>query len=68
MLPTAAGRLEVACASGAALDHADPRVRAGYNLYELDDAGAIVSVEARVLDASGAMLQRASIAEPSRCA
>jgi 3',5'-cyclic AMP phosphodiesterase CpdA len=49
-LTTAAGELEAVCASGAALDHPSEAVRAGYNLYEIDDAGRIVSVDAHVLD------------------
>jgi 3',5'-cyclic AMP phosphodiesterase CpdA len=53
-LPTASGRLEVLGASGAALDHPDPAVRAGFNLYRLDDQGVLVGAEARVLTADGA--------------
>lgn len=51
-LETSTGAIEVVCASGATLDHADPRVRAGYNLYEIDDAGRIVTIETRVLEPS----------------
>ena len=49
-LVTAAGALDVVCASGAALDHPDDRVRAGFNLYEIDDGGDIVGLDAHVLD------------------
>jgi 3',5'-cyclic AMP phosphodiesterase CpdA len=51
-LTTAAGALEIVCASGAALDHPSEQVRAGFNCYELDAAGRIVTIEAHVLEAS----------------
>jgi hypothetical protein len=47
-LPTASGKLDVIGASGAALDHPNRSVRAGFNLYELDDS--LASVEAQVVD------------------
>jgi 3',5'-cyclic AMP phosphodiesterase CpdA len=47
---TAAGALEVLCASGAGLDHPDERVRAGFNLYTLGDGGELASVAAQVVD------------------
>ena len=49
-LATAAGQLEVVSASAAAVDHPSDAVRAGYNLYEIDPEGRIVSVEAWVVD------------------
>jgi 3',5'-cyclic AMP phosphodiesterase CpdA len=49
-LITAAGALDVVCASGAALDHPNDLVRAGFNLYEIDDGGDIVGLHAHVLD------------------
>ncbi len=49
-LTTAAGTLEVICASGAGLDHRDERVRAGFNLYTIQDDGEVSSGEAWVLD------------------
>ena len=49
-LSTAAGAIEVVCASGASLDHRDDRVRAGFNLYTLRGDGEIASVEAWVID------------------
>jgi 3',5'-cyclic AMP phosphodiesterase CpdA len=52
-LTTARGWLDAVCATGAALEHSDDRVRAGYNLYEIDDEGRITSIEARVLDPGG---------------
>ncbi len=51
-LATLAGGLDVVCATAAALDHPDLRVRAGFNLYEIDDDGRVASIAARVLDAS----------------
>ncbi len=49
-LTTAAGALEVVCASGAGLDHHDERVRAGFNLYTVQDDGEVSPGEAWVLD------------------
>jgi 3',5'-cyclic AMP phosphodiesterase CpdA len=51
-LATASGFLDALCATGAALDHPDDRIRAGFNLYELGDDGAVGSIETRVLDPS----------------
>jgi len=49
-LATAAGALDVVCATAAALDHPSDRVRAGFNSYEIGDDGRITSIRARVLD------------------
>lgn len=49
-LATASGALDVLCATAAALDHEDARIRAGFNLYELDEDGHITSLETRVLE------------------
>lgn len=51
-LATPTGGLDVVCATAAALDHADDRIRAGFNLYEIEDDGRIASIAARVLDPS----------------
>jgi len=56
-LPTAAGGLDVVGASGAALDHPDPSVRAGLNRYAIGADGAVVRIEALVLDPAGGALQ-----------
>jgi hypothetical protein len=68
VLHTKPGALDVFCASGAALDHADPDIRAGYNVYEIDARGAITAAGARALDPSGALLQPALIPEEPSCA
>jgi 3',5'-cyclic AMP phosphodiesterase CpdA len=47
---TPQGSLDVVCASGASLDHPNERVRAGFNLYALDEDGEVSSIEAWVLD------------------
>jgi 3',5'-cyclic AMP phosphodiesterase CpdA len=60
------GALEVVCASGAALDHPDDVVRAGYNLYEIDDGG-VVGTEAHVLDAAGGSLRRTDVPTWAGC-
>ena len=48
-LPTPPGKLDVIGASGAALDHPDRSVRAGFNLYEFN-GNSLASVEAYVVD------------------
>jgi 3',5'-cyclic AMP phosphodiesterase CpdA len=58
------GPLDVVCASGAALDHPDDSIRAGYNLYEIDDDG-VAAVEAHVVDASGSLRRMKVAARPS---
>ncbi|ACG72281.1 metallophosphoesterase [Anaeromyxobacter sp. K] len=62
-LPTAAGALQVIGASGAALDHPHPRVRAGFNSYELRDDGSLAAVEAHVIAADGRSVERVSLPE-----
>lgn len=64
-LSTPAGALEAVCASGASLDHRDERVRAGFNLYALQDDGAVSCVEAWVLDPTTRELRRRELA-PAR--
>ena len=49
-LRTPAGTIDVIGASGAALDHRDSAIRAGFNLYVVDDGGSLASVEAHVFD------------------
>jgi hypothetical protein len=60
-LATASGGLDAVCATAAALDHPDDRVRAGFNLYELDDDGGIASIEARILDPTTSSFRRAAL-------
>jgi len=67
-LATSSGALDVVCASGAALDHPDPAIRAGFNLYEIDSDGAIATVQAHVLDPLDNALHPMTIAERSGCA
>lgn len=45
-------------ASGAALDHPDRAVRAGFNAYAWDDGGGLVAAEAHVLARDGCTLER----------
>ena len=47
---TANGSLEAVAASGAALDHPNASVRAGFNVYDFDEAGTLQSIEAHVVD------------------
>jgi hypothetical protein len=58
---------DVIGASGAALDHPDPSVRAGFNSYEIQDDGSVVSIEAHVIDPERGDLQKMAIAERPGC-
>lgn len=66
-LPTAAGALDVVGASGAALDHSDPSVRAGLNRYEVAADGTVATTEAWVLEAAGQALRPMPIPERPAC-
>jgi hypothetical protein len=61
-LNTHTGALDVVCASAAALDHPSARVRAGYNVYELEDDGRISAIEARVLQSDARTFERMELA------
>ena len=67
-IETASGSIDVVGAGGAALDHPNRSVRAGFNLYEIDDDGNVATIEAHVLDASGRNLERATIDSRAGCA
>lgn len=49
---TRRGALDVLSASGGSLDHPSDRVRAGLNLYHLEDDGSLARAEAWVIDAA----------------
>jgi 3',5'-cyclic AMP phosphodiesterase CpdA len=66
VLPTPSGKLDVIGASGAALDHPDRSVRAGFNLYEFDE-DTLASVEAYVIDSQTGSLQRTPIGDSAGC-
>ena len=68
LLRTATGVLDVIGASGAALDHPDPSVRAGFNRYEIGDDGSLIMVEAHVIDPPGITLRRTDIPQRTACA
>ena len=59
------GALDVVGASGAALDHPDDSIRAGYNLYEIVDGSA--HIEAHVIDPAGGSFRRTDVALRSSC-
>ncbi|MEW6366167.1 MAG: metallophosphoesterase [Acidobacteriota bacterium] len=65
-LPTPSGKLDVIGASGAALDHPDWSVRAGFNLYEFDNGG-LASVGAHVIDPWTGGLQATAIGGVTGC-
>ena len=62
-LRTAAGALHAIAASGAALDHPDPTVRAGFNAYAIGDDGDLATAEAHVVVLGGGGLGRLPIPE-----
>ena len=66
-LPTLSGKLDVIGASGAALDHPDSSVRAGFNLYEFADDGSSHLVEAHVVDPRSGALERMAIRNTLGC-
>jgi 3',5'-cyclic AMP phosphodiesterase CpdA len=49
-LPTRAGSLASVVATSASLHHEDSARAAGFNLYEIDDAGAVVHMDAHVFE------------------
>lgn len=57
-LSTERGALDLLCASAAPLEHPDDRIRAGFNLYQLEDDGSIASLEARVRHPTDQSFQR----------
>ncbi len=67
-LSTPAGTIDVIGASGAALDHRDSAIRAGFNLYVVDDSGSLASVEAHVLDPVRGGFDKRCITQAARCA
>lgn len=58
--------LDVVGASGAALDHEHPAIRAGFNVYEIGADGR-VAIEAHILDADGRAFVRTTVPERSGC-
>ena len=63
VLPTAAGALDLVSASGGALDDPRASIRAGFNLYDISDDGALASVQAWMIDESGRAVTRAAIVD-----
>jgi 3',5'-cyclic AMP phosphodiesterase CpdA len=66
VLQTASGAIDVVCASGAALEHPDDSVRAGFNLYNVNTSG-LAAIEGYVLDETSRSLCRTAIAERKGC-
>ncbi len=60
-LTTPHGVIDVVCATSAALDHADDRMRAGYNLYTLEGDGRAHTIEAMVLDPTTEAMVRTGV-------
>jgi 3',5'-cyclic AMP phosphodiesterase CpdA len=63
---TRSGTIDVIGASGAALDHPDSSIRAGYNLYHVNQRG-LAKAEGFVLDESTMSLCRTTITELENC-
>jgi 3',5'-cyclic AMP phosphodiesterase CpdA len=61
----ALGSLDAVSASGAALDHPDESIRAGFNLYTIDEKGRLAGIEAHVLDPAGVAFRRTAIRRTS---
>jgi 3',5'-cyclic AMP phosphodiesterase CpdA len=57
-LATSTGAIDVVGASGAALDHPSPAVRAGFNAYVIADDGSVTSADAHVIAPDGRTLER----------
>ncbi len=55
------GTLDAICAGDVALVHHDASIRAGFNLYVIDDSGSLVSVDAYVVDPVRGGLERRDI-------
>ena len=66
-LRTKAGALDVVSASGAALDHPDLSIRAGFNQYDIDDEGRVVRIAAMTVDPSNSSMMTANIRERAEC-
>lgn len=66
-LRTNAGALDVVSASGAALDHPDLSVRAGFNRYDIDDDGRVARITAMAVDPSNGAMMTATIRERTEC-
>jgi 3',5'-cyclic AMP phosphodiesterase CpdA len=64
---TVSGRLEAIGASGAALNHPDRSIRAGFNQYAIDDAGSLASAEAYVVDPNNGGFERRPIDATAGC-
>lgn len=60
-MTTETGTVDVICASGASLDHRNDHVRAGFNLYALEDDGTLASCEAWVIDPATLRVERRDI-------
>lgn len=66
-LRTMTGSLDVMCASGAALDHPHPAIRAGFHVYTIEASGKLATAEAHVLNASGTGFVTTPISEGPLC-
>ncbi len=65
-ITTDAGELVVAGAASASLHHRDEARMSGFNVYEFDDAGALVSLDADVFDPAAHTFHKERIPEAPR--
>jgi 3',5'-cyclic AMP phosphodiesterase CpdA len=61
VLPTSAGHLDLVCATSAALDSTSDDARAGYNTYEIDDAGRIEAIDTCVISEDGRTMRQLAL-------
>ena len=66
-LRTASGTVQGICAAGAALDHQNAVMRAGFNRYVIDDSSGLESVEGWVVDPDGGGFEKRPLEEVVLC-
>jgi 3',5'-cyclic AMP phosphodiesterase CpdA len=59
--PTAHGKIHHVGATSASLHHASADRMAGFNVYEIDDSGAVCSIEAHVLEANATTFRMGTV-------
>ena len=61
------GAVDVIGATGSALDHQNPAIRSGYNVYTIDDDGKLAADESWVIDAGGGAFEPVEISAGGGC-
>ncbi len=60
-IATRGGEIVVCGAASASLEHSHEARMSGFNVYEFDDAGALVAIDAHVLEPKGDSFHRESV-------